>query len=376
MNMLVERPTADAEPVFLSGRPNHEPARAEPTIRFEAVSKIYPARKGDPAVMALDRVSLDVAPGAVYGIIGRSGAGKSTLVRVINGLEFPTNGRVSIDGVDVASLDGRGLRTLRRRIGMIFQHFNLLSSRTAFANVALPLELAGTPTEQIRTRVAELLDLVGLSDKAGRYPAELSGGQKQRVGIARALATEPKVLLSDEATSALDPETTEQILDLLKHVNALTGVTIVLITHQMSVIKSICDRVAVLEAGRVVEEGPVYGVFAHPRSETTRRLVSSVNGATLPQDLVARLRTDPEGATQTVLRIVFTGVQAGEPILSRLSRSLDIEINIMAGRIDEIGRAPFGNLVIALPAKDEIVAAAVALVRSNGLDIEVLGHVS
>ncbi|RAI44119.1 methionine ABC transporter ATP-binding protein [Rhodoplanes roseus] len=375
MTVVFERPSSGAEPVTLAWPAGHA-APVRPAIRFEAVSKIYPGRKGDAAVMALDSVTLDVAPGAVYGIIGRSGAGKSTLVRVVNGLEKPTGGRVRIDEVDVASLDAAGLRALRRRVGMIFQHFNLLSSRSAADNVALPLELAGVPRETIRTRVAELLDLVGLADKAGRYPAELSGGQKQRVGIARALATEPKVLLSDEATSALDPETTEQILALLERVNALTGVTVVLITHEMSVIKSICDRVAVLEAGRVIEEGPVYDVFAHPRQETTRRLVSSVNGATLPQDLVERLPPGQDGASRTVLRIVFTGVVAGEPILSRLSRSLDIEVNIMAGRIDEIGGAPFGNMVIAVPARDDIVSAVVNLVRANGLSIEVLGHVS
>ncbi|MTW15656.1 ATP-binding cassette domain-containing protein [Rhodoplanes serenus] len=347
-----------------------------PAVRFEAVSRIFPARKSDPAVAALDHVSLDVAPGSIYGIIGRSGAGKSTLVRLVNGLDRPTQGRVLIDGVDLAGLDAPGLRALRRRIGMIFQHFNLLSSRTAAANVALPLELAGVPAETIRTRVAELLDLVGLADKANRYPAELSGGQKQRVGIARALATEPKVLLSDEATSALDPETTEQILALLKRVNALTGVTIVLITHEMRVITSICDRVAVLEGGRVVEEGAVYGVFAHPRAETTRRLVAAVNGTALPPELSARLRADPAGASLTVLRIVFTGDEATEPILSRLSRSLDIEVNILAGRIDEIGGAPFGTLVVGVPSRPDLVAAVTALVRSNGLGVEVLGHVA
>ncbi|CAL8973090.1 Methionine import ATP-binding protein MetN [Rhodoplanes serenus] len=347
-----------------------------PAVRFEAVSRIFPARKSDPAVAALDHVSLDVAPGSIYGIIGRSGAGKSTLVRLVNGLDRPTQGRVLIDGVDLAGLDAPGLRALRRRIGMIFQHFNLLSSRTAAANVALPLELAGVPAETIRTRVAELLDLVGLADKANRYPAELSGGQKQRVGIARALATEPKVLLSDEATSALDPETTEQILALLKRVNALTGVTIVLITHEMRVITSICDRVAVLEGGRVVEEGAVYGVFAHPRAETTRRLVAAVNGTALPPELSARLRADPAGASLTVLRIVFTGDEATEPILSRLSRSLDIEVNILAGRIDEIGGAPFGTLVVGVPSRPDLVAAVTELVRSNGLGVEVLGHVA
>ena len=264
-----------------------------PAIRFDAVSKHYPARGRDAGVTALDRVSLTVAPGEVYGVIGRSGAGKSTLLRAINGLEKPSAGRVLVDGTEVGTLDGAGLRALRRRIGMIFQHFNLLSSRTVFDNVAFPLELAGTRRAAITARVEPLLDLVGLVDKRGRYPAELSGGQKQRVGIARALATEPRVLLSDEATSALDPETTQSILALLRRVNLLTGVTIVLITHEMQVIKEIADRVAVIERGRIIEEGPVYDVFARPRTPTARSFVASVTGSAVPDDLAEALSPHP-----------------------------------------------------------------------------------
>ncbi|MBN8939000.1 MAG: methionine ABC transporter ATP-binding protein [Rhizobiales bacterium] len=349
---------------------------AEPAIRFEALSKVYPARKADPAVTALDAVTLSVAKGSIAGIIGRSGAGKSTLLRAINGLERPSSGSVFVDNVDVAALDAAGLRDLRRRIGMIFQHFNLLSSRTVFDNIALPLELARTPKATIKARVDNLIELVGLTDKRGRYPAELSGGQKQRVGIARALATEPKVLLSDEATSALDPETTRSILALLRRVNEITGVTIVLITHEMQVIKEICDQVAVIEAGRIIEEGPVYRVFAAPSTETTRTFVSSVTGGELPRDITERLTADPAGARHAVLRIVFTGENATAPILSRLSRSLDIDVNVLSGQVDEIGRQPFGNLMVTIPAKTETVGAVTGLINAHGLKAEVLGYVA
>src|SRR3954469_10614634 len=227
-------------------------------IEFHGVEKEFPGRGGGTAVRALDGIDLSIGRGEIFGIIGRSGAGKSTLIRVVNMLERPTAGRVSVDGVDMNALDGAGLRAARRGIGMIFQHFNLLSSRTVYDNVALPLELAGLKRAEIKEKVEPLLELVGLSDKRDRYPAELSGGQKQRVGIARALATEPKVLLCDEATSALDPETTQSILALLRQVNRDLGITILLITHEIPVIKEICDRVAVIENGRIVEEGEVF----------------------------------------------------------------------------------------------------------------------
>ena len=360
--------TAFRDPVAL--------AATDPAIRFAEVSKIYAARNGDPAVAALDKVSLSVAKGSIAGMIGRSGAGKSTLLRVINGLERPSGGQVFVDDIDVGALDGAGLRALRRRIGMIFQHFNLLSSRTVFDNIALPLELAGTPKATIKARVDNLIELVGLADKRGRYPAELSGGQKQRVGIARALATEPKVLLSDEATSALDPETTRSILALLKRVNEITGVTIVLITHEMQVIKEICDQVAVIEAGRIIEEGPVYRVFAEPATATTRTFVSSVTGGELPREIAERLKPDAGGARHAVLRIVFTGENATAPILSRLSRSLDIDINVLSGQVDEIGGRPFGNITVTIPAAAETVGAVTGLIASHGLKAEVLGYVA
>ena len=367
MNVLV-RADADPAPLAASAQP--------PTIRFDAVSKTYPARGHDAQVTALDHVSLAVAPGEIYGVIGRSGAGKSTLLRVINGLEKPGAGRVLVDGIEVGALDGAGLRALRRRIGMIFQHFNLLSSRTVFDNIAFPLELAGARRPAIEARVGQLLDLVGLDDKRGRYPAELSGGQKQRVGIARALATEPRVLLSDEATSALDPETTRSILALLRRVNALTGVTVVLITHEMQVIKEIADRVAVIESGRIIEEGTVYEVFARPRTETARSFVSSVTGSGVPVNLVHQLSPRPIEGGQAVLRIVLTGAHATAPVISLMSRSAGIDVQILSGQVDHIGGAPFGNLLVALPARAEVVDGALALLREHGLSGEVLGYVS
>jgi D-methionine transport system ATP-binding protein len=367
MNFLARTGSEPAPPVLSS-----EP----PAIRFESVSKTYPARGRDAQVTALDLVSLAVAPGEIYGVIGRSGAGKSTLLRVINGLEKPSTGRVLVEDTEVGALDGADLRALRRRIGVIFQHFNLLSSRTVFDNIAFPLELAGARRATIEARVGQLLDLVGLDDKRGRYPAELSGGQKQRVGIARALATEPRVLLSDEATSALDPETTRSILELLRRVNALTGVTIVLITHEMQVIKEIAGRVAVIEGGRIIEEGAVYDVFARPETSTARSFVSSVTGSGVPEDLAAQLSPQPTKGGRAVLRIVLTGPQATAPIISILSRSAGIDVQILSGQVDRIGDAPFGNLLLAVPARAEVVAAALALVREHELSGEVLGYVA
>jgi D-methionine transport system ATP-binding protein len=345
-------------------------------IKIEDVSKVYPASRTSPAVTALENVTLLVPEGSIYGIIGRSGAGKSTLLRLLNGLEKPSSGRVVVEGAEVSALAESQLRPLRRRVGMIFQNFNLLSSRTVAGNVALPLELIGTRKEIIAARVTDLLDLVGLADKKDRYPAELSGGQKQRAGIARALATEPKVLLSDEATSALDPETTQSILELLKRINQLTGLTIVLITHEMQVIKSICHRVAILDKGHLVEEGPIYKVFSMPRTQVARRFVSEVTGVRLPDDLAAALSPAPGIGKNAVLRIVFTGDHANAPILSRLSRLLDVDVTILSGQVDQIGGEPLGNLVIAVPVRTGIEEAVIRLVQSHGLHAEALGYVA
>jgi D-methionine transport system ATP-binding protein len=341
----------------------------EPLVRFERVSKSYAARSG-ASVEALSDVDVAVPRGSILGVIGRSGAGKSTLIRLVNGLETPTAGRVLFDGVDVAHLDGPRLRRLRRSIGMIFQHFNLLSSRTAYDNVALPLEIAGLGTAEISRRVDPLLDLVGLGNKRSRYPAELS------VGIARALATEPKALLSDEATSALDPETTRSILDLLARVNRELGVTILLITHEMSVIRKVATDVAVLDGGRIVEHGRMLDVVARPQHATTRSFFAGEPGRNLPAHLAARLVPHPVPSGQTLVRVTIFGRHGDLPILSQLARVLKVDINILNGTIDTVGGEPLGTIIVGLNGDQETVAEALAFMDRRGLRAEVLGHVA
>lgn len=365
-------------PLTLADPPDSPPAAPAPAraiIRFEQVAKAYPARHGQALVSALSDITLDVPEGAILGVIGRSGAGKSTLIRLVNGLERPTSGRVVVDGVDIGALGEKALRAERRSIGMIFQHFNLLARRTAFDNVALPLEIAGISAREIKARVEPLLDLVGLSDKRDRYPAELSGGQKQRVGIARALATRPRVLLSDEATSALDPETTNQILALLRKVNAELNLTVLLITHEMAVIKAVADRVAVIEGGRIVEEGATYRVFAHPQHATTRAFLSALTGQSLPPQMADRLKSEAGEGRDAVIRIVFTGAHATDPVLSRVSRLLSVDLNIIQAQVDDISGKPFGVIVISAPGDAPTVSAVTNAVARLGLSAEVLGYV-
>ncbi len=343
--------------------------QAAPAIAFRDVVKTWPHRGG--AVAALDHVDLQVPRGGITGVIGRSGAGKSTLLRLVNGLERASSGQVEVLGRDVTAASGRGLRDLRRDVGMIFQHFNLLANRTVRGNVALPLEIAGTPRGRIGRRVDELIDLVGLGPLADRYPAQLSGGQKQRVGIARALATEPKVLLSDEATSALDPETTTSVLALLRNINRELGLTILLITHEMAVVRDICQHVAVIEAGKIVESGSTYDIFAAPTHEVTRSFLSGVTGAALP-GFIAR-RIVPEGAGPAILRITFAGDSAAEPVLSRIGSQLGVDASILSGAIEEIDGRPFGNLTVEVPAAD--LSRVRDFLHARQLGTEVLGHV-
>lgn len=342
-------------------------------IAIEALHKAFPGPRG-PAVV-LDSVDLTVKRGEIFGVIGRSGAGKSTLVRCINMLERPTRGSVSVDGRELTGLGAAELRQARRSIGMIFQHFNLLSSRTVSANVALPLELAGMPTPAIRHRVDEMLDLVGLADKRLAYPAELSGGQKQRVGIARALASKPAVLLCDEATSALDPETTKSILALLKEINATFGLTIVLITHEMQVVREIADRVAVLDRGRLVETGSVFDVFTGPRQEATRSLVGSALNLAEPEALMLRLRHSPATAEHLVFRITFLGPSANEPIISEMVRRFGVSFNILHGHIDYIQGAPYGTMTVEAAGPELAKQAALDFLRQHNLNVEILGRV-
>ncbi|MEY9779693.1 methionine ABC transporter ATP-binding protein [Sinorhizobium fredii] len=351
-------------------------AADDAAVVFDGVSKRFAASGESAAFTALNDVSLTVARGSITGIIGRSGAGKSTLIRLVNGLEKPTSGKVFVDGVDVGVLDEGGLRDLRRSVGMIFQHFNLLSSRTVFGNVALPLEISGMDCRAIDERVRPLLDLVGLADKHGRYPSELSGGQKQRIGIARALATEPKLLLSDEATSALDPETTQSILQLLKRINAELGLTVLLITHEMEVVKAVTSDVAVIDKGEIVERGQTFDVFTHPKHATTRALLSGLPGSKLPEAIARGLKTAAAEGDRVVVRLTFFGAAAERPLISRLIQSIGAEVNIIAGTIDEIGGKPYGSLVVAYGADPETAARADRFFAENGLVTEVLGYVA
>lgn len=318
--------------------------------------------------MALDNVALTVNSGEIFGIIGLSGAGKSTLVRCINMLEKPQSGSIVVDGVDVTALSGRELRLARRQIGMIFQHFNLLSSRTAFGNVAFPLEIMGMPRREIKSRVFELLRLVGLEDRASAYPAELSGGQKQRVGIARALASNPKVLLSDEATSALDPTTTHSILKLLKDINRNLGLTIILITHEMGVIKEICDRVAVIHGGKIVEVGTVLDIFSHPESSTAREFTRGI----LSLDIPDALWRNNKGLEGRLLRISFIGESAAQPVISSVVKRFQVDANILYGKLDYVQDTPFGTLVVAISGDDPSMDGAIEYMMSLGLRVELL----
>jgi D-methionine transport system ATP-binding protein len=350
-----------------------ERANATPMVTFEGVTKRY--GEGAGAFAALNGVDLSVGRGEITGIIGRSGAGKSTLIRLVNGLEKASSGQVVVDGIEVGALDEAALRGLRREVGMIFQHFNLLSSRTAFDNVALPLEIAGLDRAAIRTKVDPLLDLVGLGAKVQRYPSELSGGEKQRVGIARALATSPKLLLSDEATSALDPETTESILTLLRRINAELGLTVLLITHEMEVVKTIASNVAVIDRGRIVEQGRTFDIFTAPQHETTRSLLSATRGTSLPEWLRTGLKPQPASDDRVLVRLTFFGATAFQPLTARLVAEIG-DVNILAGTIEEIAGEPFGTLVVAYPATAAIQERADRFYAATGLSTEVLGYVA
>ena len=343
-------------------------------IKIEGLQKSF-ARDGVAAAVLQD-LSLTVGKGEIFGIIGRSGAGKSTLIRCINMLERPTAGRVVVDGQDITALSGAALRDARRRIGMIFQHFNLLSSRTVFDNVAFPLELAGMSKAQIEAEVLPLLDLVGLAEKRSAYPAQLSGGQKQRVAIARALASKPAVLLCDEATSALDPETTQSILALLKDINRKLDLTILLITHEMPVIKAICDKVAVLDRGVVVEQGPVFDIFTAPQAAVTKLMVHDLIDRDLPDWLARKMADYKSGPGNPILRITFSGPHANEPVIADLVKRFDVSLNIFQANVDYIKGLPFGIIVVEAVGSPEAIEAAIAHVNSQDLKAEVLGHVA
>jgi len=329
-------------------------------ISFENVSKVFETK--GKRFEALRDVNLTVERGDIFGIVGYSGAGKSTLLRTVNALERPTSGRVLVDDREISSLTGRELYAARQRIGMIFQQFNLLKSRTVYKNIAYPLKLAGLPDAEVLDRVEELLDFVGLADKALAYPSQLSGGQKQRVGIARALATRPDILISDEATSALDPQTTGEVLELLQRVNSEYGVTILLVTHEIDVIRQIADRVAVMDAGEVVEHGTVYDVFSAPKNPTSRRFVSSVLHHIPSNEALDHIRAVHHGR---LVQLHVEDRDSNHPFLSRVARAHDIDFNVVYGGVNELQGRLFGSLTVELLGDDLAVENAVAELRAT-----------
>lgn len=340
-------------------------------IRIRHLSKHYTTsgNKIEAKVEALSDISLDVESGDIFGIIGQSGAGKSTLMRCLATLERPEEGEILFDDQDVVKMNPEHMRRFRQNIGMIFQHFNLLSSRSVEENVSYPLEIQGVDENERKRRVAEVLELVGLSDKRNTFPARLSGGQKQRVGIARAIACNPSVLLSDEATSALDPKTTRDILSLLKQLNQRLGLTIVLITHEIEVVKQICNKVAVLEHGRLVEMGTVSQIFSDPQHATTRQFLQNTIHE-VPAEFFKDL-----SPSKKVFRLSFKGIKTYEPIITRMVKHFDVEVNILVGWIDVLQGLIIGNLVIELAAPEANLAQALAFLQENHVHVEELSNV-
>ncbi len=343
-------------------------------IKLKNISKIFDI--SGKKLTALDNVNLEVPKGHICGVIGASGAGKSTLIRCVNLLERPSSGSVIIDGKDLTQLSDKELVHERRNIGMIFQHFNLLNSRTVFENVALPLELEQTEKNAINQKVNELLALVGLTDKKDVYPANLSGGQKQRVAIARALASDPKVLLCDEATSALDPATTQSILKLLKEINRTLGITILLITHEMDVVKRICDLVAVIDKGQLVEQGSVSDIFSNPKTELAQEFISSTFHFNLPEEYLEKLSDTPKHAQSwPIIRFEFTGRSVDAPLLSQTSRKFNVELNILMSQIDYAGGVKFGFTIAEVEGDEDAITQAKIYLMEKNVRVEVLGYV-
>lgn len=340
-------------------------------IELTHISKNFAS--GGRTVHAVQDVSLSIGKGEIFGIIGFSGAGKSTLVRCINLLERPTSGSVTVDGKEMTALSARELRQARKKIGMIFQHFNLMPSRTVFGNVAYPLRGSGLSGEQIADKVHRLLELVGIGDKAEAYPKQLSGGQKQRVAIARALANDPNVLLCDEATSALDPQTTKVILRLLKDLNEKLGITVVIITHEMAVVKEICDRVAVMEHGRVVEQGEVFNVFADPRQEITRNFIHTTSNLRKIEELIEEdspvVQLKPG---ELIVRLSYIQRNVSEPLISTVSRKFDITLNIIFSDIAIVQNAPIGGTVAIISGERAQITQAMQYLSEKNVGVEVI----
>jgi D-methionine transport system ATP-binding protein len=337
-------------------------------ITISDVKKIYQSKAGP--ISAVNGVNLTVKEGEIFGVIGYSGAGKSTLIRMLNGLEVPTEGVINVGGQAVSTIKGKKLREARQSIGMIFQHFNLLWSRTVIENIQFPLEIAGVSKKERNKRANELLTLVGLEGRGDAYPAQLSGGQKQRVGIARALANNPSVLLCDEATSALDPQTTDSILDLLVDINRRLGLTIVLITHEMHVIKKICHRVAVMEDGKIAELGDVLEVFRNPQQQVTKRFVKEVSQDQDSDVVIEQLIK--EYPTGKVLKFTFVGESTGHPLITSLIRKFDLEVNILQGQISQTQKGAYGTLFVHLDGEESQLKEALAFAESQLVKVEVM----
>lgn len=327
------------------------------------LTKVYHTKTG--TVIGVDDVSLRIREGEIFGIVGYSGAGKSSLLRCINLLERPTSGQVTVDGQDLTALCGEGLRQARLKIGMIFQHFYLISQKTVFENVAFALKAASVPAKEIKERVEQLLELVGLSDKRDVYPSQLSGGQKQRVGIARALANDPRVLLCDEATSALDPTTTKSILSLLKKINRELNITIVLITHEMNVVKEICNRMAIMQDGRIIEEGSVYNLFASPQAALTKEFIASVVSFDIPEIIL-------KACQGPLIKVTFKGAIAGESIISDTLQRYNVTGNFLHGSIEYIQELPFGIFIMELKGSKDELAKALGYIESRDVLVEVI----
>lgn len=340
-------------------------------IQLNHVKRIFDVKGKE--IRAVDDVNLTVEKGDIYGIVGYSGAGKSTLVRLLNGLELATAGEVIVDGENIAALNKKDLRHFRKNIGMIFQHFNLLWSRTVVENIEFPLELSGMKKAHRRQRAEELMQLVGLEGRGDAYPSQLSGGQKQRVGIARALANNPKILLCDEATSALDPQTTDEVLELLLDINQKLHLTIVLITHEMNVIRKICNKVAVMELGKVVEEGAVAEVFRHPQQEVTKRFVQQdLKPSEDPQEVLAEfIQENPDGA---LLILTFKDDNANEPVISQAIRQFNVDVNVVYGNIRQGKEGSFGTLTVLLTGDKEAIKQAIDFFNHQEVGVEVLHH--
>ena len=342
-------------------------------IKLKKLNKVFVA--GNKPVNAIDGVDLVVPKGTIYGVIGSSGAGKSTLIRCVNLLEKPTSGQVIVDGQDLTTLSEKALRQARHNIGMIFQHFNLLSSRTVFENIALPLEFGGASKGDIEAAVAPLLELTGLSDKRESYPSQLSGGQKQRVAIARALASQPKVLLCDEATSALDPQTTRSILTLLKDINRKLNITILIITHEMDVVKSICDRVAIMSHGQLIEESDVEQFFLHPKTELAREFVRSAINEKPVSEIEARFHSEPKEGSRPVVRITFVGQGVVEPLITIAARKFGTDFIILQADIETVNDKPMGFLMVEPVGEPQAIKAALLFIQKN-VQLEVVGYVN